>query len=79
MIFVMFATAAPERFADLFHLVRNAKVPDGIKILEKLEVFGKPDVVVVFEAPNEELAAKFIEQFGRVSTVTTHLAMKVVK
>jgi uncharacterized protein with GYD domain len=77
MLFVMFATANPERFADLFHLIRNMKVPEGIKIREKLEIFGKPDVVVVFEAPDEELASKFIEQFGRVSTVTTHLAMGV--
>ncbi len=77
MIFVMFATANPERFADLFHLVRNMNVPEGIKVREKLEIFGKPDVVLVFEAPNEELASKFIEQFGRVSTVTTHLAIKV--
>ncbi len=77
MIFVMFATAAPEQFADLFHLLRNARVPEGIKIREGLEVFGKPDVVVVFESPNEELAAQFVEQFGRVSTVTTHLAMRV--
>ncbi len=77
MIFVMFATANPERFADLFHVVRNMKVPEGIKVREKLEIFGKPDVLIVFEAPNEEMAAKFVEQFGRVSTVTTHLALKV--
>jgi len=77
MIFVMFATANPERFADLFHVVRNMKVPEGIKVREKLEIFGKPDVLIVFEAPNEEMAAKFVEQFGWVSTVTTHLALKV--
>jgi uncharacterized protein with GYD domain len=77
MIFVMFATAHPERFADLFHVVRNMKVPEGIKIREKLEIFGKPDVIIIFEAPNEEMAAKFVEQFGKVSTVTTHLALKV--
>ena len=77
MMFVMFATANPERFADLFTLLKNMKIPEGIVIREKLEIFGKPDVVVVFEAPNEELAAKFIEQFGKVSTVTTHLAMRV--
>ena len=77
MIFVMFATANPERFAYLFHLLRNMNVPEGIKIREKLEIFGKPDVVLVFEAFNKELASKFIEQFGMVSTVTTHLAMRV--
>ncbi len=77
MLFVMFATANPERFADLFHLLRNMKVPEGIRIREKLEIFGKPDVVLVFEAPNEVLAANFVEQFGRVSSVTTHLALEV--
>lgn len=77
MLFVMFATAHSERYGDLFHLLRHARIPEGVKIREKLEIFGKPDVVVIFEANNEELASKFVEQFGKVSDVITHLALRV--
>ena len=77
MLFVMFATANPERFSDLFTLLENMKIPQGIKVIERLEIFGKPDVVLIFEAPDEELASKFIQQFAKVSTVSTHLAKRV--
>ncbi len=77
MLFVMFATAHPERYADLFHMLRKARIPEGVVVREKLEIFGKPDIVVIFEAKNEELASKFVEQFGRVGDVITHLAMRV--
>ncbi len=77
MLFVMFATAHPERYADLFHILRHARIPEGVKIKEKLEIFGKPDIVVIFEAENELLASKFVEQFGKVGDVITHLAMRV--
>ncbi len=77
MWFVMFATANPEQYSDLLLLLERCKVPQGITIHKKLKVFGKPDVVIVFEAKNEELAAEFVKQFGRVSDVRTHLAISV--
>jgi len=76
MWFVMFATANAEQYGDLFHIVGKMKIPEGIKIHQVLEIFGKPDVVIVFEAENEKTASEFINQFGRVSEVTTHLAIK---
>ena len=76
MWFVMFATANAEQYGDLFHLVEKMKIPEGIRIHQVLEIFGKPDVVVVFEANNEKAASEFVKQFGRVSEVTTHLAIK---
>ncbi len=76
MWFVMFATANAEQYSDLFHLVDKMKVPEGIRIHAVLEIFGKPDVVIVFEAKNEKIAAEFVKQFGRVSEVTTHLAIR---
>ena len=77
MWFVMFATANPEQYGDLLHLVHRCKVPDGVTIHRKLKVFGKPDVVIVFEARDEVLAAEFVKQFGRVSDARTHLAIAV--
>ncbi len=76
MWFVMFATANAEQYGELFHLVDKMKVPEGIVIHDVLEIFGKPDVVIVFEAKNEKTAAEFVKQFGRVSEVTTHLAIR---
>ena len=77
MWFVMFATANAEQYGDLLHLVEKCKVPEGVKIHRKLKVFGKPDVVIVFEATSEEVAAEFVKQFGRVSDARTHLAINV--
>ncbi len=77
MKFVMFATAHPERYSDLFQMIRKMRIPDGIKVIQRLEIFGKPDVVVVFEARDEKVATDFVKQFGSVGEVTTLLAMDV--
>ncbi len=74
MLFVMFATAYPERYSDLFHLLKHMRIPEGVEIVKKLELFGKPDIVMLFEANNEHIAAKFVEQFGKVGNVSTYLA-----
>ncbi len=75
MWFVLFATANPEQYGDLLHVLKNCKTPEGIKVHHKLKVFGKPDVVIVFEATSEKAAEEFVKQFGRVSDVRTHLAI----
>ncbi len=77
MWFVLFATANPEQYSDLLHILEHTRVPEGVKVHRKLKVFGKPDVVVVFEAENEKIAEEFVKQFGRVSDVRTHLAIDV--
>ncbi len=41
MLFVMFATAYPERYSDLFHLLKHMRIPEGVKIVKKLELFRK--------------------------------------
>ena len=76
MWFVLFATANPEQYGDLLHMVHKCKTPEGVRVHQKLKVFGKPDIVIVFEAKNESAAAEFVKQFGRVSDVRTHLAIK---
>ncbi len=76
MWFVLFATANPEQYGDLLHVVKNCKTPEGVRVHQKLKVFGKPDIVIVFEAKNENMAEEFVKQFGRVSDVRTHLAIR---
>ncbi len=75
MWFVLFATANPEQYGDLMHVLKNHKTPKGVKVHRKLKVFGKPDVVIIFESDSEKGAAEFVKQFGRVSDVRTHLAI----
>jgi len=75
MWFVMFATANPDEYGDLLHLIEHLKTPKGIKVYKRLKIFGKPDALILFEADSEESAAEFIKQFGRVSDVRTHLAI----
>ncbi len=77
MLFIMFATATAERYSDLYHVVKNMRIPEGIKIREKMDIFGKPDLVIVFDAKNEKIASEFVKQFGRVSEVSTHLAVDI--
>ncbi|NPA76085.1 MAG: hypothetical protein GXO25_08420 [Euryarchaeota archaeon] len=77
MWFVLFATANPEEYGDLLHILEHTRLPEGVKVHRKLKIFGKPDVVVVFEARDEQSAEEFVKQFGRVSDVRTHLAINV--
>src|SRR5207249_2176170 len=40
-------------------------------------VLGKPDAVVIFEAPDASTAADFMVQFSRVTDATTSLALPI--
>jgi uncharacterized protein with GYD domain len=42
-----------------------------------LGLFGKPDVAIIFEAPNEKAAADFTVQFGRYGDLVTSLALPI--
>jgi uncharacterized protein with GYD domain len=47
----------------------------GIKILNWYWTLGRYDVVLVFEAPNEKEALKFIMNFGDIVTSETLVAI----
>jgi uncharacterized protein with GYD domain len=55
------------------------KVPEDIKIKEFLSLFGKPDFMIVFEAPNEERAMSFVLKFATVTVPKTSLSYPVDK
>jgi uncharacterized protein with GYD domain len=79
MIFVTTLDLIPGKNDDLRKIIRNLKVPEDIKIKEFLSLFGKPDYLVIFEAPDEESAMAFVLKFTTVTVPKTALGFPVEK
>jgi len=79
MKFVMMIEALPGKYAELVKLLKHCRMPKGVSIIDSLAIFGKPDVVIIFEAENEERAAEFAIQFGDCGDVKTLLAQPMEK
>lgn len=79
MIFVTTLDLIPGKNDDLRKIIKNLKVPEDIKIKEFLSLFGKPDYLVIFEAPDEESAMAFVLKFTTVTVPKTALGFPVEK
>ncbi len=79
MIFVSMLDVIPGKADELQKIVSTLKTPKGIKIREFLSLFGKPDYVLTFEAPNEEKALAFVLTFVSVAVPKTSLGIPVEK
>jgi uncharacterized protein with GYD domain len=79
MIFVTTLDLIPGKNDDLRKIIKNLKVPDDIKIKEFLSLFGKPDYLVIFDAPDEERAMAFVLKFTTVTVPKTALGFPVEK
>ncbi len=79
MIFVTTLDLIPGKNDDFRKIVKSMKVPEDIKIKEFLSLFGKPDFMIVFEAPNEERAMSFVLKFATVTVPKTSLSYPVDK
>jgi uncharacterized protein with GYD domain len=79
MIFVTTLDLIPGKNDELRKIIKNLKVPDDIKIKEFLSLFGKPDYLVIFDAPNEERAMAFVLRFAPVTVPKTALGFPVDK
>ncbi len=77
MIFVTTLDCIPGKVDDLRRIVAGADIPDDIKIREFLALFGKPDYLLTFEAPNEERAMSFILKFASVAVPKTSVGVPV--
>ncbi len=75
MLFVTTLKALPGKYDEATRMFRHPKIPDEITIREFLGLFGKPDALIIFEAPSERLAAEFAVQFGSAVESVTSLAM----
>ncbi len=79
MIFVSTLDVIPGRVDELHKIIRNLEIPKDIKIREFLTLFGKPDFLLTFEAPNEERAMSFILKFVSVAVPKTSVGVLVEK
>jgi len=77
MLFVATLESLPGKYEAAVRKFKRPVIPDTVKIHHFLGLFGKPDCIVVFEAPDEKSAADFTMQFADVAEVTTSLALDI--
>ncbi|OPX17636.1 hypothetical protein BXT86_05460 [candidate division WOR-3 bacterium 4484_100] len=77
MIFVSMLDLIPGKSDKAQELIKSLEVPEYIKIREFLSLFGKPDFIITFEAPDEEKAMSFVLKFVSVAVPKTSLGVSV--
>jgi uncharacterized protein with GYD domain len=77
MIFATTLELIPGKGDDLKNMIESLKVPKDIKIREFLSLFGKPDYILIFDAPDEEGAMSFILNFVPVAVPKTSVGIPV--
>src|SRR3990172_6120484 len=55
----------PGQLEEATRLFKHPKLPNNVMLHEFLGLLGKPDAIVIFEAPDAATAADFMVQFGR--------------
>jgi uncharacterized protein with GYD domain len=77
MLFLLQLKVLPGQFEEATRSFKHPKLPNNVMIHEFFALFGKPDAVVIFEAPDASTAADFVVQFGRFADITTSLALPI--
>lgn len=77
MLFVTALKALPGQYEEATRLCKHPKVPEDVEIKMFLGLFGKPDIIIIYEAPDASVAADFAVQFGRVAESSTALALPI--
>lgn len=77
MLFVTTLKLTAGHYEEATRLCKHPKIPDNVEIKTFLGLFGKPDVLIIFEAPDPTVAADFAIQFGRVAESTTAVALPI--
>ena len=79
MLFVTSMNIIPGNYTKAVKLFKNPEKPGDVKIHQFLWMFGIPDAMVIFEAPNEETAGEFVLQFGEVAELKTAVGFPIEK
>jgi len=77
LLFVTMLKVLPGQLEEATRLFKHPKLPNNVMLHEFLGLLGKPDAIVIFEAPDAATAADFMVQFGRVAETTTSLALPI--
>jgi uncharacterized protein with GYD domain len=67
----------PGHYEQAIRNYKNPKIPEGLKLLQFLGIFGEEDALVIFDAPNEVTAAEFVVQFREHSHTATSVVFPV--
>ena len=79
MLFVTSMNIIPGNYTKAVKLFKNPEKPESITIHKFLWMFGIPDALIIFEAPNEETAGEFVLQFGEVAELKTAVGFPIEK
>ena len=75
MLFVTTFDIIPGKYSDAIKSLKlPSKIPDGIVIKEFLGLFGKPDAIVIYDAPDERTAVEFVMKFSEYAIPRTSVA-----
>jgi uncharacterized protein with GYD domain len=77
MLFVCQLRIIPGQLDEATRMFRHPKIPNNVMVHEFMGLLGKPDALVIFEAPDAATAADFVVQFSRVADTTTSLALPI--
>ncbi len=77
MIFVAQLKVLPGQLEEATRLFKHPKLPNNVMVHEFFGLFGKPDGLIVFEAPDAITAADFVTQFSHVADTATSLAIPI--
>lgn len=77
MLFISTLEIIPGKTKELTEKAKNPKLMQGVVIKDILGVFGKPDIIMIFEAPAERTAAEFVMQFSDSAITKTQLVFPI--
>jgi uncharacterized protein with GYD domain len=77
MLFISSLEIIEGKARELTDKAKNPRVTPGIAIKDILGVFGKPDVMIIFEASSERAAAEFVLQFSDCANTKTQLVFPI--
>jgi len=77
MLFISTLEIIPGKTKELTGKAKIPKMLQGIIIKNMLGVFGKPDIILIFEATSERIAAEFVLQFSDCATTRTQLVFPI--
>lgn len=69
MIFVTVMTVEPQENREVYEAIKKIEVPDGVKLVSALGLFGEYDAMLVYEAPDEKVAMDFLLDLCKIDGV----------
>ena len=79
MLFVCQLDIIPGKAKEAVRLLKNTQTQPGVEVKQSLGLLGKPDALVIFTAPSEGMATKFVLQFSPAMVTRTSLAFPVTE